>query len=416
MKLIFELNNEQRKYLGLNPVEEHWELVKFDDNIYHYFEDDIIKKEITVSENYYHESELNEKTTENRTMILPKTKRGKIKKFNYTAVQSFSPFGTYFTFSTNQVIIANYTTQRTYYSESFTESENITIDDLKKWLNKWIEETTEEDLKEIEEFKNTKRKHCKFKEGDFFAFKLSRREWGFGRILLDVAKLHKDENFKKNKNYGLAHLMGKPLIIKVYHKICETRNIDLEELSKCRALPSQAVMDNIFYYGEAVILGNLPLSPEENDMFISVSESISATDPDIAYLQYGLIYKEIPLSDYLKLIKELNIGPQTLRREGIGFVIDTYKLKECIKAKSNSPFWEKYNKKNVPDLKNPDHIELKRKVFKAFGLDADKSYEENLKAESHFNDELEKGYADMQAGRTRNVNEVFADIRKDYGL
>ena len=65
-----------------------------------------------------------------------------------------------------------------------------------------------------------------------------------------------------------------------------------------------------FYYGEAVILGNLPLRPEENDMFISVSESISATDPDIAYLQYGLIYKEIPLSDYLKLIKELNIGPQ----------------------------------------------------------------------------------------------------------
>ena len=287
---------------------------------------------------------------------------------------------------------------------------------MKKWLNKWIEETTEEDLKEIEEFKNTKRKHCKFKEGDFFAFKLSRREWGFGRILLDVARLHKDENFKKNKNYGLAHLMGKPLIIKVYHKISDTKNIDLIELSKCRALPSQAVMDNIFYYGEAVILGNLPLSPEENDMFISVSESISATDPDIAYLQYGLIYKEIPLPDYLKLIKELNIGSQTLRREGIGFVIDTYKLKECIKAKSNSPFWEKYNKKNIPDLKNPDHIELKRKVFKAFGLNADKSYEENLKTESHFNDELEKGYADMQAGRTKNINEVFADIRKDYNL
>ena len=148
---------------------------------------------------------------------------------------------------------------------------------------------------------------------------------------------------------------------------------------------------------------------------ITVSESISATDPDIAYLQYGLIYKEIPLSDYLKLIKELNIGPQTLRREGIGFVIDTYKLNECIEAKSNTPFWEKYNKKNVPDLKNPDHIELKRKVFKAFGLDADKSYEENLK-ESKFNDELENGYADMQAGRTKNINEVFAGIRKDYGL
>ena len=379
MKLIFELTNEQRKYLGLIPVEEHWELVKFDNGIYYYFEDDTIKKKIKVSKNYYHEAELNEKTAENRTMILPKTKRGKIKKFNYTATQSFSPFGTYFTFSTNGVIIANYTTQRTYYSEIFSEKEKISLDNLKKWLDKWMKETTEEDLEEIEEFKNAKRKHCKFNEGDFFAFKISRREWCFGRILMDVSKLRKDENFKKNKNYGLANLMGKPLIIKVYHKISDNKNIDLKELSKCLALPSQAIMDNIFYYGEAIILGNLPLKPEENDMFISVSESISGIDKNIAYLQYGLIYREIPLSDYEKLIKDLKIGAQTLRREGIGFVIDTYKLKECIEAKSNSPFWEKYKKHNVPDLKNPDHIELKRKIFKAFGLDADKTYEENLK-------------------------------------
>ena len=379
MKLIFELNNEQRKYLGLIPVEEHWELVKFDNGIYYYFEDDTIKKEIKVSKNYYHEAELNEKTAENRTMILPKTKRGKIKKFNYTATESFSPFGTYFTFSIDGVIIANYTSQRTYYSEIFSEKEKISLDDLKKWLDKWMKETTEEDLEEIEEFKNAKRKHCKFNEGDFFAFKISRREWCFGRILMDVSKLRKDENFEKNKNYGLAHLMGKPLIIKVYHKISDNKNIDLKELSKCLALPSQAIMDNIFYYGEAIILGNLPLKPEENDMFISVSESISGIDKNIAYLQYGLIYREIPLSDYEKLIKELKIGAQTLRREGIGFVIDTYKLKECIEAKSNSPFWEKYKKRNIPDLKNPDHIELKRKIFKAFGLDADKTYEENLK-------------------------------------
>ena len=379
MKLIFELTNEQRKYLGLIPVEEHWELVKFDNGIYYYFEDDTIKKKISVSENHYSEAELNEKTAENRTMILPKTKRGKIKKFNYTATQSFSPFGTYFTFSTDGVIIANYTTQRTYYSEIFSEKEKISLDDLKKWLDKWMKETTEEDLEEIEEFKNAKRKHCKFNEGDFFAFKISRREWCFGRILMDVSKLRKDENFKKNKNYGLANLMGKPLIIKVYHKISDNKNIDLKELSKCLALPPQAIMDNIFYYGEAIILGNLPLKPEENDMFISVSESISGIDKNIAYLQYGLIYREIPLSDYEKLIKELKIGAQTLRREGIGFVIDTYKLKECIEAKSNSPFWEKYKNRNVPDLKNPDHIELKRKIFKAFGLDADKTYEENLK-------------------------------------
>ncbi len=40
----------------------------------------------------------------------------------------------------------------------------------------------------------------------------------------------------------------------------------------------------------------------------------------------------------------------------------------------------------------------------------------NTLSETELNNELEKGYADMQAGRTKNMNEVFADIRKDYGL
>ena len=29
---------------------------------------------------------------------------------------------------------------------------------------------------------------------------------------------------------------------------------------------------------------------------------------------------------------------------------------------------------------------------------------------------LEKGYSDMQAGRTKNEKKAFADIRNDYGI
>ena len=35
-------------------------------------------------------------------------------------------------------------------------------------------------------------------------------------------------------------------------------------------------------------------------------------------------------------------------------------------------------------------------------------------AEEEMNAELEKGYADMVAGRTKPAKQVFADIRKDY--
>ena len=39
-----------------------------------------------------------------------------------------------------------------------------------------------------------------------------------------------------------------------------------------------------------------------------------------------------------------------------------------------------------------------------------------LLSEAEYNEELEKGYADMQARRTKNVKKAFADIRKDYSL
>ncbi|MDU5587953.1 MAG: type II toxin-antitoxin system RelB/DinJ family antitoxin [Finegoldia magna] len=37
-------------------------------------------------------------------------------------------------------------------------------------------------------------------------------------------------------------------------------------------------------------------------------------------------------------------------------------------------------------------------------------------SETKLNAELEKGYADIKAGRTREASEVFTDIRKDYNL
>ncbi len=37
-------------------------------------------------------------------------------------------------------------------------------------------------------------------------------------------------------------------------------------------------------------------------------------------------------------------------------------------------------------------------------------------AEDELEAELKKGYADILANRTKPVSEVFADIRKDYGI
>lgn len=37
-------------------------------------------------------------------------------------------------------------------------------------------------------------------------------------------------------------------------------------------------------------------------------------------------------------------------------------------------------------------------------------------SDAEMNMEIEKGYVDMEAGRTRDASDVFADIRRDYDL
>lgn len=380
--MIFELTNEHRKYLGLIPVESSWETVTLND-MYLYFDGDIIRKKISVTENSYFEEELNEKTAENRTVLLPKTSRGKPKKLNFTATQSFAAFGVYFSFSADHLKISNFTTQTTFHSENFEEKGNL--ETLQKWLSKWMEETTEKDLSEIEAFKSAERKRCTYKEGDFFAFKTDRRNYAFGRILMDVAKRVKTENLKAGKNYGLTHLMGKALIVKVYHKISHTPDVDLAELPKTLALPSQAVMDNQFFYGEKMIIGHQPLEISEYDMLISYSRSISSDDKDTVYLQYGLIYKENDIARFNKYLKTedknlyMGYNENPYRNESIGYGLDTEKLEDCIADQSNRPHWESSHFYDIKyDLRNPVNLDIKREIFEFFGLDADKTYEDNV--------------------------------------
>ena len=365
----FELTNEQRKYLGLSPVGDTWELVYFEKQ-YLYYDGNIIRKKITVNDDgSYYEAELYEVTEENRTILLPKTKRGKPKKMNYTATLSFSPFGIYFMFSNNEIIIANYTTQTTFYHEN--PQSNISLND---WLKQWISETTEEDLKEIELYKKAKRKHVKYKEGDFFSFKIGRRKWGFGRIVLNIAQLRKSATFMAQKNYGLTHLMGQALYIMIYQTIADTTEIDINGLRQCKTFPVQAIMDNTIYYGEYKIIGNLPVTTDEWEPIISYGRSISGQDKDTVYLQYGMIFKETTIDKFDKYLRIENII-NPYRKEKIGFSINSYH----ILANEMKSLVTVQRKRKSTDLRDPENIEIKREIFSFFGLDADKSYAENLK-------------------------------------
>lgn len=374
----FMLTNEQRRYLGLEPVEAHWEVMDIKGTLY-YFDGDIIKKEIITSdrreENFrYRESELYVETAENRKLVLPKTAKGKPKKLNFTATQSFRPVNVYFACEGTYIMIANHTTQKTFFFEN--TKNDVTAPVLEDWLKNWMEDTTEKDLEDLERFKTEKRIHQKYKEGDIFAFKIGRRQYGFGKILIDVAKRRKTEEFKQNKNYGLDNLMGPALIVKVYHKISDNIDADINELEQGLSMPPQAVMDNRIYYGEYKIIGNRKVTNRDlDDAPISTSKSINYRDRDIAYLQYGLIYRELSLFEY-ETYEDEDWCHKDYRDEAIGFSLDLNALEECINANSNEPYYRSNARRK---LTNPANKRDKNAAFKAFGLDASLDYEGNLK-------------------------------------
>lgn len=394
--MTFELNNEQRKYLGLELVAKNWTKVILDGDSYRpnsvlYFDQDTIRKQVISTDLKYSELQYSEQT-KNKEFLLPKTQKGKPKKLTSATLETKTPIGVYFDFDINGITIGNHSTQNTFYSTHFENTKFTDISDLKNWLTKFIENSSVNDLAELEKFSSKKRKRVKLKDGDFFVFKVDRRNYGFGRLICDLRPLRKESDFKANKNYGIMNLMTQPLVIKIYHFINPSKEIDFHKLKNMESFPAQYIMDNVLFYGDFEIIGNEALLEQEYDFPISYSKSIHFGDFATVYLQYGLIYKETATKKYNKHLTIENpdknakswdkfLESNPYRMEGISANLNISKkiLEDSIASNSNQPYWEADYYERKSDLRNPKNELAKKEIFEFFILKSDKSYYENLK-------------------------------------
>lgn len=81
----------------------------------------------------------------------------------------------YFTYSDGYVHIGNWETNRTFYNSNIEDKKFENFEELSNWFEQWISDTTISDINELNEFLSTPKRHCKYKVGDFFRFKLNRR-------------------------------------------------------------------------------------------------------------------------------------------------------------------------------------------------------------------------------------------------
>lgn len=382
---IFELNNEQRRALALDEVECGWTKKNLSDLHWIYLDGNTIRKSVVIREDYqtkkrtsYAEYSYDMQTDDSHTFILPKTGRGKPRKLTASAMDNSNPKGVFLNYGSGCMAIVNYATQITYCTYDNLPSESDDLTGLEGLVRRWMEGLTDHDRCSLEAFRTAKRKHCKFEAGDFFRFRIDQHQWGFGRILFDVSKYRKDPSFDREQNRWFAGLMGKPLVIKVYHIISDTPDIDINDLVALSAFPSQPIFDNRFFYGEYEIIGNRELEQDEVDMPISFSSYIhDDTHKTFIYIQHGFIYRQLERNNCPKPIVALtevgHIG--TYDHGGVGFHLDIMNIPEimraCVNKQSNDPYWDSGYGKN--DLRNPKNKAIREQIFKAFGLNQKKS-------------------------------------------
>lgn len=357
------LTNEQRECFGLRPIEEGWECMEAKASphdsfrTFLYLDGDRIVKCIQIGEAsqqmLYYEREMSEKVSPDRKYLLPKTEKGKPALLSASSIGKRRGSGMYLRYSPDFVNLGNQNTDRFYYTNVYETPHIPDLSRFFRWVEDWCADTSASDKADVLAFSQQKRAHIRYEEGDVFRFKIGRRLYGYGRILLDYDKM------RKRKEPFWDVLMTKPLVCSAYHILTERKDVSLEELRNLKSLPSTVLTDNPLFYGEYEIIGNIPVSDNE-DYPIMYGDSISCEDA--VYYQCGKFFRK------LENEKELFSG---FRMSGVSyhFKLSKHILKQCIAVGSNNPYWflsPLYVTRN--DLRNPANAGILQKVKKQFGL------------------------------------------------
>lgn len=358
---MFQFTNEQRRCFGITPVEADWELRQLprsrDDYYYDtftYIKDNKVYKIMQVGDTIYREWTLDETLSDDGLYLLPKTSKGKPQKFTAAALAKRPPVGMVLSWDRGYISVYNHTAEQVYWRSPY-DAEYKTMADFLPWLEKWCAETGEKELAEIDEFAARKRVNVKYREGDFFRFRIDRGLWGYGRVLLDYKKVQKE-----NKN-AMKFLFGPKLAVCVYHIATGDKNVSTETLKKLKRIPSQVISDNPLFYGEFEIIGNEPLLPEEEDYPVHYGEFFR--DGGV-FIQCGKFFKALPEKELLFGHFDMNISTSEIR-------VTPHILLECIRRNSNAPYWGNERTEewwHILDLRHPKLASERKAVFAQFGL------------------------------------------------
>ena len=395
------ITNSQRKCFGLTEIQDHWVQIEVkpsphdDFKTYAFLNGNTIEKLIKIGDNEYMEYALNEQISDDKELLLRKTPNGKDFRLSASELYKRSPIGMVLSYDSGHISLYSQENKKNYYDSAY-ETERITaLDGFFLWAEQWEKETSEQDMENVDSFKNEKAKHVKYQEGDVFFFKINRRTYGYGRILLDYDK------FRREGKPFWDILMGKALVLSVYHIVTDIPNLSISDIQKKKSLPSRIIADNVLYYGEYKIIGNIPVTGEE-DYPIMYGRTISALDSrKTTMFQRGSTFVKLDNADPLH-------SEFTNNGVSFGYYFDLSVLKKCIKENSNEPYWDLDKHYAKADLRNPCNC----KKLKAIEILNTKGWYKNMIEENDWRLEIAPNGLDNEELVKEDVA-TFFEARKN---
>lgn len=300
------LTNEQRYYYGLSTIEESWDkVVKY--SVTHnlqkrsetFFEGNTIKKMIFEQKyigkgdkpnaNYYQEFDMEEET-ENRTLLIPKTSRGRKKP--WTPSMLMTP-----TYMREKLQVIMGKDGDHVNSVGCFNSQNDQMlplplvrsgESFDEYTKRYIASLPEEYHQVIVNFHEKKRVRVKYGPGDIFRVQISPSAYTYGLILgvgRDVLKWD-----RVPVDHPMHPMMAQPILFRQYRIVTENGNMTPKDLADVEMYPMELAQDNEILWETYPIMGHKRLEESDIDLGFACSRKTGevywgfshfAVNPDI---------------------------------------------------------------------------------------------------------------------------------------
>lgn len=405
---FIRITNEERRYLGLNPIEDDWEITRYfsKTNITYkrttVYWDGVVIKKIICEENRIPSGQSTPVTrsiaehdtflkTENREKILPLTSRGKLKPVTASDILSVTPLGCSF-----YLFVDTLDNQKTYMSVynarnncslAIGESErivNICNDEtFHSFMNYYIMSCPDDYFDRINRLRTAKHKTVKYKTGDIFRIELDRFNYCYGLITGQVREILKWPDLPEH--HSLGKLMMVPIMVRYYKLITKRSDLTVSELSEYPLSRVEIYGDNDIIWGTHTIVGHKQLTEDDIEFNLVCTKIKNLNDHVTTHTYDGFVADGLlPDTKGYNLYVEWGTAQTVICYEQI-----TERMKAFLKSYRDPhggvrigvfPDLTGESFSNKMNLLNPENAEMKKELFSCLGLSPDADFDTFAKA------------------------------------